>query len=1079
MNKALQSLSLLLFATIGVMAQQRTITGTVTGKDDKMPLPGVNVRIQNSKTGTQTDNSGKYTLLAPQGPVRLEFSYLGHVKQVLNVRSGNVQDVQMISDSTRLKEVVVTAFGIQRKTKAIGYTVSTLRGDDLAQKSEPDLLRAMSGKVAGVNIIASNGVPGSSTNISIRGNSSFLNNNKPLMVVDGIPFDNTLNQPGSTPLAMSNAVSNRAIDLDPNNIESIVLIKSAAAAALYGSRAANGALLITTKTGKAGGNKNGYEISLASSYAIENVSSLPDYQNKYGTGTEFNYSNINGSWGPAFDSPGSYPQGNGVVNGMIPHWYAGNAALPQFPAGSMVPYKAYPDNVSDFFQRGSVFENQVQVSSGGHNGNFTVSASKSKNEGIVENSDFIRSTVNVGGNMKLNKSFTVFGTLSYVNAKQNGMILGAQNAVGQASAFARTLYIGRNWNLSDFNSMPFQNPVTMGQLFPIAGADNPYWAVKNNTYKSDVNRVYGNVGMGYDVSSWLSFNYKIGLNQFTDSRIRTIRPGSVGASGNGEILDDNLYSQEIESTFLATITQQIAADFDFRAILGHNVNQVTKKRQSVTGTNMVVFDIDDIDNAANLVPSGGGYAQRRLIGAFADFQFDYKSYLFLNVTGRNDWSSTLPKANRSFFYPAVNTSFVFSELIKDKLPWLSYGKIRANWAKVGNDAAPYSLVPTYIINPVFGNNANSVTFPFLGVSAGTAGNTLTDSNLTPEFTTEREIGAELKFLNDRIGIDITYYDKRSTNQIAGVAVPTSSGYTTKITNLGEMQNKGIEIGLDLNPVKKNNGFNWNIYGVFSHNKNTVISLMSGLNEMSVFPGFGDPAVVLRPGRPYGIMTGSKTVKDSEGNFLINRITGLMIKNPSQEIGDPNPKYIAGLTNTFRYKGINLSVLVDYRHGGDLYSGTIGQLLARGVTTDTDDRLTPKIIKGYYGDPTTFQPILDASGNKIPNQVQTTTNDLYTNVNGLTGQTDLLIFDASVLRIREVSLGYTIPKKWLGNASIGSLYISFTARNLYFYAPNLPKGTNLDPETSTYGATDSRNVQGIEYTNAPSTKRFGLNLRATF
>jgi TonB-linked SusC/RagA family outer membrane protein len=1080
MKKLLQSLFILVLFVSSAMAQNRTITGTVIGKDDGLPLPGVSIKIQGSSAGTSTDANGKYVLSVPAGEVTLLFSYLGYLSESKTVGSNNVLNVSLSSDERQLSEVVVSSFGIKRNTKSLGYSTTTLTNSDIAQKSEPDPLRALTGKVAGVNIIASNGVPGSATNITIRGNTSFLGNNKPLIVVDGIPFNNSSDQSGSSTLVNNNAVSNRAVDLDPNNIESVSVEKSAAAAALYGSRAANGVILITTKTGKAGGNKKGFEVSLISSYAIETVSRLPDYQNKYGAGSEFNYSNANGSWGPAFDSPSLYPQGNGVTNGTIPHWYAGNPALPQFPAGTTVPYQAYPNNVKDFFQTGSVFENQVQVSSGSEKGNFTVSASKSKNDGVIDNSNFVRSTINVGGNMKMNDKFTIFGTLSYVNSKQDGLILGAQNGVGQASAFARTLYLGRNWNLSDFTSMPYQNPVTLGQLFPVSGVDNPYWSIQNNTYKSDVNRIYGNVGMGYEVNSWLNLNYKIGLNQFTDSRVRTIRRGSVGASGIGEVTNDEIFNQEIESTFLATVTKKITTDLGFRGIVGHNVNQVTRKRQSVVGSNMVVFDIDDIDNTASVLPNGGGYSQRRLIGAFADLQFDYKSFLFLNVTGRNDWSSTLPKANRSFFYSGANMSFVFSELIKDKTPWLSYGKIRANIARVGNDASPYQLIPTYTVNPALGNNASNLTFPFLGVSAGTVGNQLTNPNLTPEFTTEREIGFELRFLNDRIGIDATYYNKRSTNQIAGVTVAGTSGFTTKLTNFGEMTNKGFELGLDLNPFKNPDGFNWNIYGVFSANRNKVVSLTEGLTELSIVPGFGDPAVVLRPGRPYGILVGSKAARDSEGNFLINRITGLMIKVPLQEIGDPNPKFITGLTNTFRYKGISLSVLVDYRHGGDLYSGTVGQLLGRGVTTDTEDRLTPKIIKGYYGDPSApFQPILDGNGNKIPNQVQTTTNDLYFNANGLSGQTDLLVFDASVFRLREIALGYNIPKKWLGKSPVGSINVSVTARNLFFYAPNFPKGTNFDPETSTYGAADTRNISGIEYTNAPSTKRFGLNLRATF
>ena len=465
-----------------------------------------------------------------------------------------------------------------------------------------------------------------------------------------------------------------------------------------------------------------------------------------------------------------------------------------------------------------------------------------------------------------------------------------------------------------------------------------------------------------------------------------------------------------------------------------------------------------------------------------DIQFDYKSYLFLNVTGRNDWSSTLPKANRSFFYPGISSAFVFTELINNESlkNIISYGKLRAAYGKVGNDADPYSLDATYLVNPTFGNNASNIVFPFLGVSAGTVGNVLTDPNLTPEFTTEYELGAEVRFLGDRIGIDFTYYNKMSENQIAAISIPSSTGFVSKLTNFGKLSNKGIEIGLDLNPIRNLGGFSWNLYGTFARNRNRVEELTAGLNEISIIPGFGDPAVVLRPGRPYGIMVGTAAAKDDQGNVLINQQTGLMIRVPLQEIGDPNPDFTSSLTNTFKFKGIGLSAQLDYRQGGDLYSATVAQYFGRGVTKDTEDRLTPKIIKGFYGNTTTFKPLLDASGNKIPNSVQTTANDIYFNGNGsLTGVSEMMIYDATVFRVREVALSYDIPKKWLGRTPLGSLNLSVTGRNLYFNAPNFPKASNFDPETSTYGAGATRNVQGIEYTNAPTTKRFGFNLRATF
>lgn len=1080
-----KELLFILFVLIGIsnaIAQTRTVSGKITGADDGLPLPGVSIKVKGTTTGTTSNAEGNYTISASAGDI-LQFTYIGYGSREVTV-SGSTLNLALQTDATLLGEVVVTAFGIERQKRSLGYATSDIGGEQLSQKAEPDALRALSGKVAGVNVLASSGVPGSSTNFIIRGNNSFLGNTQALLVVDGIPFDNGYAQTGASTLVNNNAVSNRAVDIDPNNIENITVLKGAAAAAQYGSRAANGVVLITTKAGKAGSGRKGFEVALLSSYAIENIAALPDYQNKYGAGTEFNYANANGSWGPAFDEPSMFPQGNGVTNGTIPHWYAGNPALPQFPAGTTTPYAAAPNNVKDFFQKGAVFDNSVQLSSGNENGNFTALLSRSKNEGIIPHSDFSRSNVNVGGSFKFSNNLRVSGTLSYVNSRQNGPILGAQNGIGQASAFARTLYLGRNWNTSDYSIMPYQNPVTLGQLFPVSGVDNPYWSVENNTYRSNVDRAYGNIGLAYDLTSWLNVNYKIGVNTYTDRRLRTIRRGSVGANGIGEVTDDVLSNEEIESTLMLTARRNLLPDLGLTASIGHNVNQTTFERQAVQGTNMVVFDIDDIDNTASVVPFGpaAGFTKRRIIGAFADISLDYKSFLFLNVTGRNDWSSTLPKSNRSFFYPGMSTAFVFTELIdNDRFKDIvSYGKLRAAWGKVGNDASPYSLDATYIVNPTFGNNASNIVFPFLGISAGSVGNVLTDPNLTPEFTREYELGGELRFLSDRIGIDFTYYNKLSENQIAPISVPSTTGFVSKLTNFGKMSNRGIEIGLDLNPVRNVNGFSWNIYGTFARNRNRVEELTEGLNEISVVPSFGDPAVVLRPGRPYGIMVGTKAAKDDEGNILINQQTGLMIRQPLQEIGDPNPNFTSSLTNTFKFKGLSLSAQLDYRDGGDLYSATVAQYLSRGVTTDTEDRRTPKIIKGVYGNATTFQPILDANGNKIPNSIQTTANDLYFNgTGGLTGVSDMMIYDATVFRLREVSLNYEVPKKWLARSPIGSLNVSVTGRNLYFNAPNFPKGTNFDPETSTYGASATRNVQGIEYTNAPTTKRFGFNLRATF
>lgn len=1071
-----------------VFAQERSVSGKVTSKEDGSALPGVNVVIKGTTIGTVTDVDGLYRISILQNDATLQYSFIGLSTMEVEVGNKEVIDVQLQADIHQLGEVVVTAAGIERQVKGLGYSVENIEGEKLSQKSEPDVLRSLQGKIPGVNILSTSGAPGSSTRITIRGNKSFFGNNQPLFIVDGIPFDNSYSAT-SNDLLNGAAYSSRLADLDPNNIASMNVLKGGAAAALYGVRASNGVVVITTKSGSSRASKKGLEITYASSLSFEKIANLPDYQNKYGNGSKGDYAEANGSWGPAFNHSGpavSYhtdgtvtPNTSGVDS--IDYWKAYAGVFPNNP--KQVPYRAYPNNVKDFFNTGVVLENSISVTGGNDKSVLSLVASRLKQNGYIPNSEFGRTNISLGGTTHLDNGLIIGGNLSYINTIQRGPLSGNGDAtIASSSAFSRILYPGRNW---DIQGQPYENPSTKGQVFFLGStADNPYWSTKNNGIRSNVDRIIANVNANYDLRDWLNVSYRIGINSYTDRRKEVTRKGSVG-SNLGQIILDDYYFQEIESTLLLTVNKNITPDITFKAIAGHNINQRTYDQQSIKGVGAIAFDIDDIDNYNNVTRNGGDYQRRRLYGVFGDVTFGYKDYLFLSATGRNDWSSTLPVSKRSFFYPSVSSSFVFSEAFGVPSEILSSGKIRAAWSKVGNDAPVYSLYPTYNLN--FGASSGAVgslpdnDLPFRGQAGATKGITVYDPNLTPEFTREIELGTDLQFFNNRAGIQFTWYDKLSTNQIAPIALPDETGFNQYITNFGAISNRGVEIGLQVTPVKLNNGFSWDVMATYTRNKNEVVSLVAGVNEIIMRNLYGGQVTpVLQAGQPYGILKGTYNVRDDAGNLLIDPATGLAIQsNDFKVIGNPNPNFIASLSNTFKFKGLALSFLFNYRDGGSLYSNTNQFYLGRGVTRDTENREGYFVVPGVYGNTNTLTPILK-DGKEIPNTTQVILNDVYFQTAGgsfgINGADEVSIFDATVIRLSEVTLGYTVPKSLLTKTPFGAISLILTGRNLWYNAPNFPKHSNFDPETSTFGA---QNYTGIEYTSAPSVKRYGINLRVTF
>jgi TonB-linked SusC/RagA family outer membrane protein len=816
-------------------AQVRTVTGKVTAKEDGSALPGVNVIIKGTTNGTVTDVDGNYNVEVPGENTILVFTYIGLTSQELSVGTQSVIDVVMSANVTELGEIVVTAVGIQREARSLGYSVESITGNKIDQASEPDALRALQGKVPGVDILSSSGAPGSATRVTIRGNSSLLGNNEPLFVVDGIPFNNDENRTFNQ-LADGGAYSSRIADLDPNNIQSISVLKGAAAAALYGSRAANGVILITTKSGNPKATNKGLEMTFGSSYAWETIANLPEFQNTYGSGVNFAYQQVNGSWGAPFVGTRPY-----ATVDSIPHWYAGRPGMEAFN-NVMIPYRAYPDNVKDLFRTGGVFDNSINISTGNEKSALSITVSNTNNNGYVPNTQFERTNISAGGTAQLDNKFQVGANLSYIRSRQNGV----QSGVGSLgsnnqSAFARALFLGRDWDVA---GQPYQNPVDMGSEFMIsrAQADNPFWSYKNAGFTSNVNRIVASASLGYDVFDWLNLSYKVGINSYNQRDKDFIRPGSTGASGLGRLTLDNTDFEEIESNFLVTVTKNFSQDFTFKGILGHNVNQRTTNRQAVQGTQYVVFDIDDLDNMTSVVPFGGDYQQRRLFGVFGSFDFGYKDWAYLTITGRNDWSSTLPLDHNSFFYPAITGSLILTDALGMNSDFLRFLKVRGGWSKVGNDTDPYQLRPVYLVNDFYETNPYpTAQLPFTPTGGTTTPSATLDNiernpELKPESTSEVEAGFDSRLLSDRVSLNVTVYKRISKDQIAGVSLPDESGFTFLFTNFGEVSNKGIEIGLGITPIKSPGGFSWDIYGTFTHNKNVVEKLRNGVDEIVIEPG---------------------------------------------------------------------------------------------------------------------------------------------------------------------------------------------------------------------------------------------------
>ncbi|WP_338874952.1 SusC/RagA family TonB-linked outer membrane protein [Spirosoma sp. SC4-14] len=1039
---------LTVFLCLPALAQDVTVKGRVTSSDDGSTLPGVSVQIKGTTRGTSTDVNGQYQLSVPPN-ARLVFSFIGYTSQEIAVGNQSTLNVSLVAGSQSLDEIVVTAQGIERDKRSLGYATQEVSGNILAQRSEPNLLNALQGKLAGVQINTQSGAPGASTNINIRGITSFNGSNQPLIVVDGIIFSNDVNNTQNT--LFGTQPSNRLADINPESIESINVLKGPAAAVLYGSRASAGAIVITTKSGRNNNNKT--EVTVNSSYNVQNVYGIPKFQNDYGQGTNnlFN-STSNQSWGPPF---------------------AGGPTSVTNTQSNVVPYQAYPNNVKDFYRQGSIIQNSVNIASGDQTRNYIIAIGNTLQNGVVQNTKFNRTNIQLGGESKLQNGLRISGTGTYVQTVSAGIPGG-----NGASAFGQITRIPRSYDLAN---EPYQD-ANGKSIYFTPSTNSPQWSVNNERLDGQVDRFFGNFQLSYDITSWLNVAYRVTGDTYTDRRKLTL-PIGAGRAPLGEVSQDNFFRNELNGDLLINARKDnlFVEGLNASLLLGNNINQRKTQEVLADAASLTIPGFYNVSNGTVYTGTAESTTLRRLVGYYGQLSLNYNNYLFLELSGRADQSSTLPKANNTYFYPSASVSFVPTDAFKFDSDILSYAKVRASIARVGRDADPYLLNSVYTTSS-YGNNVASITFPLQISGASIPGfgisNRIGNNNLTPEFVTSYEAGINLGFFKNRLSIDATYFNSRSTNQIFNVAISNSSGYDTRTTNVGELRNEGLELVLNATPVRAG-GFKWDATLNFTLIRNKVVSIAPGVVSSNIS---GNSFIGIAPsiyeGYPYGVIVGTANsrVQSTDpnglyydptgkyaGQYLINGTTGLFAPGVANSvISNPQPRYIAGLTNTFSYKGISLSVLVDTRQGGQIYSFPAVDARSNGTLYVTGiDRDQPRILPGV---------IQNSDGTFRPNNIQLPAQTYWGSLGGLASEA--AVFDATVYRLREVALNYTLPKSLLGKTPFGSITVGVSGRNLYFYAPNFP----ADPEINTQGAG---NIQGLDLNGPPNTRNFGGNIRLTF
>ncbi|MEZ4953247.1 MAG: SusC/RagA family TonB-linked outer membrane protein [Saprospiraceae bacterium] len=1097
-------ISSLVFFGLQAFAQM-SVKGVVKEASTNDPLIGVNVMVKGSTAGTITDIDGLYEIRVPDANSILIFTYVGYDTQEVPVNGQASVDVSL-SEGLQLDEVTVTALGITRDEKSLGYAVQELNGSDITESSDANFVSTLAGRAAGVQVVTNGTGPGQSASVVIRGYSSLGGNNQPLFVVDGTPINNTTDTRTNTSGIASNMnidYGNGAGEINPDDIESISVLKGANATALYGSRAANGAIIITTKSGK---NRRGIGVAISSKTSFENMLKGPEYQRVYGQGKNFDFSFVDGygngtfdgvdeSWGPRMqgqliaqhDSPTSNGLRGGDVHGL--DFILGPSGVDLNRRGTITPtpFTDPGSPIDNFVETGRTLTNNVSFFGSNDKGNFRVSYTNFDTKGILPNTDLRRNTVSFSGDYHLSDRLTVSAKTNYILSESDNRHV---NGYGTESVMYLFVWWGQHIDVRGLRDY-WQNGLEGFQQFNYNYNyhDNPYFTMYENTNAMQKDRIIGNLSAKYKITNDLSFMLRGGRDFFQEYRFIK-RAYSTQRFPTGQYREDKINFNETNLDFLLSYDKQVNSDWHVNANFGGNRMIQRNHFNAVAANSLLIPEVYSFTNANGPLIQAIDRPERQINSLYGFAELSWKSMIYLDITGRNDWSSTLPSANNSYFYPSASLSAIVSEMLD--LPAsspVSFAKLRLGWAQVGNDTDPFRLNDFYLFSDTpWGENA-----------IASPSNVLPPTDLKPELQTSVEVGADLRFFKDRLGIDATFYNSVSENQILAIELPHSTGKTSRVINAGKIRNRGVELLLSATPVKIPKGLNWTTMFNFSRNTNEVLELPEGVDQY-VYGGNGI-TLVAQKGGSLGDMWGTGLVKVEDENSpyygeVIFKNGLVQQDNTLRKLGNFNPDFTLGWNNEITYKGFTLGFLFDWRQGGDLLSRTRLIAATSGNVVETlwgrdpefggaHDGITDSGIT--YIDESTgethtdgiigagVKEVVDANGNVsyAPNDIIVPANAYHNNRYRRDNETEGM-YDATFIKLRQVSLGYNLPSTVLSRTFISKARISFVGTNVWLWAKDFNHG---DPELLSFGG--GQYVPGVENATVPSTRSFGFSIDIEF
>ncbi|WP_044202090.1 SusC/RagA family TonB-linked outer membrane protein [Flammeovirga sp. OC4] len=1039
---------LLLLSTFLVLsnayAQDRAVTGIVKDASDNSPLPGVNVLVKGTNVGSVTDFDGKYILQLSEGQNTLVFSFVGYQSQEVVVNSQSKIDINLQVDAEQLEEVVVTALGIEREERSLGYAVQGVKAEDMADAATAtgNMMNSLAGQVAGVQIAPANGA-GSSSRVVIRGAANLDGNNQPLYVIDGVPMSNSTFKDGGEGYEGDISSGDGLSSLNPDDIESINVLKGGSATALYGSRAINGVVLIATKSGK--GQKSGVDFS--QSISLDVLGITPNEQKQYGAGSMGDITgdpkSATAMWGPR-------------IQGQDSKFYYFNSGLPE---DEQIAHKLqYFNNYRDFYKTGITSNTSVSAYTSNEKSSLRFSYSNMNNEAMVESSTYKRNTFSIKGNTEIAKKLKVDGRMNYSNAKGYNRL---KNGGGYGSTMNFLMGLP---STTSINWLSAQHKDEDGRSYGYNdNGSNIFFNLRESYNQDNLDRINAMTSVTYEITNDLKIMGRAGIdyNDFTQD---VLDAWGGALNSDGRAFKRNYKEMESNYDFLVTYHKKVG-DFDINVNAGASKMHVIRNSQDVGSSTFASPDFQNPTAGQSVLMDMRTY-EKQINSVYAMGSIGYNGYLFLDASVRNDWSSTLPLHSNSFLYPSVSGTWVFSDMDWDTPEWLTFGKIRANWAKVGSDTDPYMLHQQYTIhrfnmpgNLVYGEISNRV---------------IPNNNLKPSMQTSTEFGLDLRLFNDRLGIDIARYKAVSVNQILPVNISQSSGYAQLIINAGEILNEGWEMAMNYKVIDKPN-FNWTTAINAAYNYNEVVSLTEGVEFYSLNEQGTIQAI---PGEAYGAIVSRKTLRDGNGNIVVNPEGVILAEDTPSIIGNGVQPWMAGFRNTFRYKNVSLTILIDGKFGGDVYSTTNAAMYSNGKHLDTiEGREEWNKGDGFWnpGGLVTAKldgngvPVTDAEGN--PEYV-TFEGNVNPELYYASAKADHFMYDASFIKLREVSVNYMLPQHWMENIFIKNVNLSASAFNVGYLWRN---NDNFDPEAS----FSAGNAQGIEASTMALPRTFTFKLNANF